>query len=68
MSEQQIVTAAQATIKALEEMLAQVEERLARTLEDKRRLEVLLTRSRTSLSERVNDPMRDGVEAAALPE
>jgi hypothetical protein len=64
MSEQQIVTAAQATIKALEEMLAQVNERLERAEADKRRLEALLTRSRTSLSEQVNDPMQDGTQAA----
>lgn len=64
MSESQVVTAAQATIKALEEMLAQVTERAERAEEDKRRLEALLTHYRTSLAEQHNDPMQDGSEVA----
>lgn len=64
MSETQVVTAAQATIKALEDMLAQVTERAEHAEEDKRRLEAILVHYKTSLAEQHNDPMRDGTDCS----
>lgn len=70
MSEQQIVTAAQARITALEQRVALAEslvieanERAMRAEEDKHRAEALLAHYRSSLAERHNDPMQDGSQA-----
>lgn len=62
MSEQAIVTAAQDRIRELEGLLAEANEREARAIEDRRRVEALLAHYKTSLSEQHNDPMRDGQE------
>lgn len=63
MSEQAIVTAAQERIRELESLLAEANEREAQAIEDRRRLEALLTHYKTSLAEQHNDPMRGGSEA-----
>lgn len=60
MSESQIISAAEASIAALTEALAQAEERALKAESDARELRALLAKLKTSLAEQSNDPMTDG--------
>lgn len=61
MSESQIVSAAEASIAALTDALAQAEARALKAESDARELRALLAKLKTSLAEQSNDPMTDGV-------
>lgn len=64
MSESQIISAAEASIAALTEALAQAEERALKAESDARELRALLAKLKTSLAEQSNDPMMDGARSA----